>query len=304
MDGILNLAKPKGPTSHDVIQRVRSAIGVKRVGHTGTLDPMAEGVLVVCIGKAARIAEYLVGCEKEYEADLVLGISTATQDAEGEIISIADASYITQESVLSVLPKFTGSILQVPPMVSAIKRDGKRLYELARNNIEVHREPREVTISLLEMTSFNFDQDRGVPIVGLRIVCSSGTYIRTLCSDIGDALGVGGHMGALIRTRVGKFCIQDSITLDELESTALSGDVSHFFISMKDALSDLPCIVIDDEMTAKVANGSLIVIRSDIADGELVRICSERGEFLAVGKILARGTEKFLKPEKVFVGAE
>lgn len=298
MDGVLNLAKPKGPTSHDVIKQVRRAIGVKRVGHTGTLDPMAEGVLVVCIGKATRIAEYLVGCEKEYETLLVLGASTTTQDAEGEIVSTADASHITKDSVVSVLSRFTGSILQIPPMVSAVKHGGKRLYELARDNVVVHREPRNITVSLLEMTSFGYENGR--PVVGLRVICSSGTYIRTLCSDIGDALGVGGYMAALVRTRVGMFSISDSITLEEFDQAALSGGVQQFIISMKDALAHLPIVVVNNEQAEKIANGITIPALSEPTNEDMVRICTVEGRLIAIGRIITC-EESFLKPEKVFV---
>jgi tRNA pseudouridine55 synthase len=186
MDGILNINKPAGITSHDVVSRVRRAFKIRRVGHAGTLDPGATGVLVVCIGQATRVVEYLMGQEKEYSAVLALGEETSTEDAEGELVSSSDCSHITPDQVEAVMPSFVGEIMQIPPMVSAIHHEGKRLYELARNNIVVEREARPVTIHSLKMTGFVSGEH---PHIELDVTCGKGTYIRTLCADIGRKLG-------------------------------------------------------------------------------------------------------------------
>ncbi|HOP79729.1 MAG TPA: tRNA pseudouridine(55) synthase TruB [Armatimonadota bacterium] len=300
MHGILNINKPAGPTSHDIVAKVRRILKEKRVGHTGTLDPMAVGVLVVCVGKATRIVEYLVGQEKEYSAELVLGRTTTTQDAEGTETSSANASHITPEMVEEALSKFRGQIMQVPPMVSAVKHEGKRLYELARKDIEVERKPRQVTIYELEMTGFILG-DR--PVVGLRVVCSSGTYIRTLCADIGEALGVGGYMKSLVRNRVGTFRLEDSISLDELQQAAEEGRAEQLMVSMDEALASMPSVDVDSFGEKMIARGVTVAVAGSGNENELVRVRSESGELLAVGRLHLRGAASVVKPEKVFAEA-
>ncbi len=299
MDGVLNINKPAGPTSHDIVARTRKLLHEKRVGHAGTLDPLATGVLVVCVGKATRIVEYLVTREKEYSAVMVLGRTTGTQDSVGKEISNVDASHISQQMIAAVLPKFTGRIMQIPPMVSAVKHEGKRLYELARKNVEVERQPREVTIYSLEMTSFNPGEK---PFVGLRVVCSSGTYIRTLCADIGDALGVGGYMESLVRTRVGDFKLENAISMDVLETASSEGRASEFMLSMDEALSHIPSVTVDDIGSEMIAHGRAVQVSFVGEDNELVRVRSEQRELLAVGRLRSVDTGKIIEPEKVFAG--
>lgn len=314
MDGVLNIDKPAGPTSHDIVLRVRRILGEKRVGHAGTLDPMATGVLVVCIGKATRIVEYLVAQEKEYVAEMALGRTTTTQDATGEELSASDSSFVTREIVEEVLPRFTGRIMQIPPMVSAVKHQGKRLYELARKDIEVERKPREVTVYSVEITSFTCKpDDRGEldgqghpcprPIVGLRVVCSSGTYIRTLCADIGEALGVGGYMQSLVRTRVGRFDLERATQLDELERAAAESRADDLIIPMDEALSDIPAVTADRMQSGLIVHGGAIPSALSAPDGTLVRVRSDSGELLAVGRVHPREVGSVVTPEKVFAEA-
>lgn len=300
MHGVLNIDKPAGPTSHDIVAKVRRILKEKRVGHTGTLDPLATGVLVVCVGKATRIAEYLVAQEKEYAAEMVLGRATTTQDSEGDELTSADASHITREMVEAVLSEFTGRIMQIPPMVSAVKHEGKRLYELARKNIEVERKPREITVYKIEITRFTPGKH---PIVGLTIVCSSGTYIRTICHDIGAKLGVGGYMQSLVRQRVGRFDREHAVDLETLERTAGEGRAEEYILPMDAALVDHPEIIVDKFQENMVAHGNAVPTELVAAEGTLVRVKSHSGNLLAVGRLHPRGSMSIVTPEKVFAEA-
>ncbi|MEN6372859.1 MAG: bifunctional riboflavin kinase/FAD synthetase [Armatimonadota bacterium] len=301
MHGILNINKPAGPTSHDIVAKIRRILKEKRVGHTGTLDPLATGVLVVCVGKATRIVEYIVGQEKEYAAEMALSRATVTQDSEGDETSSTDASHITRGMVESVLPQFTGRILQIPPMVSAVRHEGKRLYELARKNIEVERKPREITIHKIEVTSFIPGEH---PVVGLDIVCSSGTYIRTICHDIGAKLEVGGYMQSLVRKRVGRFGLDHSIDLATLERAASEGLAEEYILPTDDALSDLFEVTVNKFQEDMISHGRAVPAELTAAEGTLVRVKSESGDLLAVGRLHPREQMSFITPEKVFVEAK
>ncbi len=213
MDGVINLFKPSGLTSHDLVDRIRAVARQKEVGHAGTLDPMAEGVMVCLLGRATRLTPYLNPLHKHYQGTMTLGVRTTTQDAEGEVIYATDAHHITLEQVQEVAKAFIGTIEQIPPMYSAVKIGGQKLHELARQGIEVERKPRKVHIYSLEILGFHEGEH---PRVEFRVECGSGTYIRTLASDIGDKLGVGAHLSQLTRTAVGHFRLEDSHTLEEL----------------------------------------------------------------------------------------
>jgi tRNA pseudouridine55 synthase len=207
--GVLNIDKPGGMTSHDVVNRMRRLTGIRRIGHTGTLDPLATGVLLLCIGRATRLSEYLIGQNKRYEATIRLGQETNTYDAEGEIVAEMPVT-VDEEAIQAALSHYRGPISQVPPMFSAVKKDGQPLYKLARQGVEIDRPSREVTIyqlALLEWTP---------PDLHLDITCSSGTYIRSLAHDLGQLLGCGGHIIALRRPAVGHFLIEQAAPLDEL----------------------------------------------------------------------------------------
>lgn len=232
MDALVNLYKPAGITSRQAVDAVRRALNVKRAGHTGTLDPGAEGVLLICLGKATRLNEFLQWLPKTYRARLVLGVQTDTQDAEGTVTATTDASHVTQQMLEEVLPRFTGEIEQIPPMHSALHHEGKRLYDLARQGQVVARQPRRVTVHRLELLRFSPGEH---PEADIEVECSTGTYIRTLCADIGDALGVGGYMKHLVRTAIGPFRSETAVTLQQLQE----GDATEHLIPMAKAIGDL-----------------------------------------------------------------
>jgi tRNA pseudouridine55 synthase len=210
VDGILIIDKPSGMTSHDVVDFVRRRFGIKKVGHAGTLDPMATGVLVLLLGKATKVSARFMNEDKEYEATLTLGATTDTGDSEGKIISSTEKFSFNLAEVEEVFKVFQGEIDQVPPMVSAIRHQGKRLYQLARKGINVERKPRRVKIYRLEITRFN------LPNISFCLKCSKGTYVRALCQEIGERLGCGGHQSSLRRLCSGRFRIQEAVTFDEL----------------------------------------------------------------------------------------
>ena len=229
MNGFVVVDKPAGMTSHDVIARLRRALGERRIGHAGTLDPAATGILLIGVGRGTRLLRFLEAHEKEYEADAILGLRTSTQDAEGDVTGEADASAVTEQDVRALLPRFTGEIDQVPPMVSAVKIGGERLYKKARRGEEVERAPRRVTVHALDLMGFESGPHARA---SLRVVCSRGTYIRTLAADLGDALGVGAHLTALRRTRVGPYALDKAVPLDAVTSEQLA--------PMAEALSGYP----------------------------------------------------------------
>lgn len=211
MDGILNINKATGLTSHDVVKRVRKILKIKKVGHAGTLDPGASGVLLVCVGKGTKLVEQLMNLPKLYRGTMRLGIRTDTQDAWGQVIFQGPVPQFTREQLLAVFSEFTGVIQQVPPMFSALKHQGRRLYDLARQGIQVERQPREVQIRALRLMEVSGS------LVEIEVECSRGTYVRTLCSDIGDRLGCGAHLSRLARIRVGPFSLEEALTLEDLE---------------------------------------------------------------------------------------
>ena len=226
MDGILNINKPKGITSHDVVIQVRKIFHLKKVGHAGTLDPDATGVLVVCLGKATKAVKFLINDDKEYEAIMVLGVSTDSQDASGQVLKRVNELKVSEVEVREAMEKFQGEIEQIPPMISAVHYQGKRLYQLARQGKVVERAPRKVKIFSLKILNME------LPRVKFNVVCSKGTYIRTLCADIGEVISCGAHQMELIRIRSGSFHVRDSLTLEELrkaphpESFLLPGKVA------------------------------------------------------------------------------
>ncbi|MBI2877640.1 MAG: tRNA pseudouridine(55) synthase TruB [Candidatus Tectomicrobia bacterium] len=211
MDGILNLHKPVGMTSHDVVKRVRRILTMKRIGHAGTLDPGASGVLLVCVGRGTKLVEQLMNLSKVYRGTMRLGVKTDTQDAWGQVIWESPGFQVTPEQLQATFLEFTGPIQQIPPMFSALKHQGRRLYDLARQGIQVERQPREVQVRALRLLEISG------PLVNFEVECSRGTYVRTLCSDMGDRLGCGAHLSRLERTRVGPFTLEASLTLEALE---------------------------------------------------------------------------------------
>jgi len=288
MNGILNIDKPAGMTSHDVVGRIRRLARIKRVGHAGTLDPDATGVLLVCLGPATRLADYLATQGKEYRATLVLGCTTTTEDASGTVVAETDASEMTEADLRAVLPRFLGQIEQIPPMVSAVHHEGRRLYQLAREGVTVERQARPVQIDALSLEDF-FGGPRARAT--LEVSCGKGTYIRTLCADLGAALGVGGMMGDLRRTRVGRFRVADAVPLDELGSA----DLSSLLHSPSSALSDLPAQVADDAAAREaIAHGRALA--TVLEDTPVVRVVDAADALLA----LARAEGGRLHPFAVF----
>lgn len=266
MNGIIIIDKPSGWTSHDVVGKLRGLFHEKRIGHGGTLDPMATGVLPVFMGRATRAVEFCENAEKEYIAGLRLGISTDTQDITGSVIA-ETGLHPSENEVSAVLDSFRGDILQLPPMYSAIKKNGQKLYELARRGVEVERQPRPVTISLLDIVGV----ENGDII--LRVVCSKGTYVRTLCNDIGEALGCGGVMSSLRRTRAGAFTLEDAVTIEEAaESTPRPVD---------SLWSALPRLTADGFCEKKIRVGADYPCGAE--DGKY-RVYSADGGFLMLGQ--------------------
>jgi tRNA pseudouridine55 synthase len=295
--GIVNVNKPQGWTSHDVVAKLRKLLQMKKIGHAGTLDPDATGVLPILLGQATRLSEFLVEWDKEYEAVLRLGQETDTQDATGKVIRETPLRVITEADLKRVLTQFQGRIQQVPPMYSAVKIAGQPLYKAARKGKVIPRQPRSVTIYQLELKEM-FGAD-----VHLRITCSKGTYIRTLCADIGERLGVGGHLCKLVRTRVGPFSVEDSLSLEKIQETSLGECQDLAFLSLDQALSHVPSVLIDDEMLFKVKNGAPISLSVDCVEGDpalaglkpgsLVKIKDQSGKLLALGNYAnAQGQEK------------
>ncbi|MGO1470327.1 MAG: tRNA pseudouridine(55) synthase TruB [Tissierella sp.] len=294
MKGIINFYKPKGMTSHDAVNFFRRLLNMKRIGHTGTLDPNAEGVLPICIGKATRVSEYLINVDKEYLGELTLGISTDTQDKDGKTINESHKE-VTEEDIKASFKRFKGNISQIPPMFSAIKKSGKKLYELAREGKTIEREPRNITIYKLDIKEiFNNKKIRFLT------KCSKGTYIRTLCNDIGEDLGTFGHMSDLIRVNVGPFKVENSYRKEDLESLN-SIDIKKLMIPIDFALMKFNEINIPDKFYNKLVNGVKIEINESTHPlGTTLRVYSKY-KFIGIGEVIEKNHLKLLKMNKVFV---
>lgn len=254
ISGVLPLLKPRGMTSHDAVAKVRRMVRIRRIGHTGTLDPDVSGVLPLCIGQATRIVEYMQDCAKSYEAVMYIGKSTTTEDASGEIIEQVDDVKLTDEVIHDTLQQFTGTITQVPPMYSAVKHEGKRLYELARQGKEVKRKSREVVIHELKLQSI--DRQDGHILVRFNVICSKGTYVRTLCVDIGKTLGYPAMMYSLQRTGSGNLSLDDCYTLEQLQEAVESDNWSCLLLPVDEALDQFPSVnIVDGVWDKKARNG-------------------------------------------------
>ena len=302
MDGILIIDKPNGITSHDVVARVRRILKTKRVGHTGTLDPFATGVMVILVGKATRLAQFLDKDEKEYEATVTFGFETDTGDRTG--LRIADCGLRNEEICEKlastnwerILEGFRGVIEQVPPMYSAKKINGQKLYNLARKGVMVKRDAVRITISKLEIVDANAIRNPQSAI-RISVICSAGTYIRTLAEDIGRRLGVGAHLVELRRTRAGRFDLSRGITLDELEKL---DDPAATLIGLDEAVEHLPSITLSADRAEKTKSGlSTRIDAGDFADGQPIRMLDDSGELLAVG--FYEESENSIRPKVVLV---
>ncbi|MFP6570270.1 MAG: tRNA pseudouridine(55) synthase TruB [Dehalococcoidia bacterium] len=276
--GFLNINKPAGMTSMDVIRIVRRLTGQRKVGHGGTLDPDATGVLPICIGRATRFIDRFVQGRKVYEATATFGTSTDTYDASGRVTAKSDASTITREVIEAALPGFMGEISQIPPMYSAIKVKGVRLYKLAREGKEIEREPREVMVYGLDITSWDS------PTLELRIECGSGFYARSVVHDLGQALGNTAHLGKLIRSQVGRFALGEAVTLEGLEESTKAGDWEQMLHPIDTALLDLPAVVVDPFQEEAIGFGKSIQpgSRASANDASQVRAYNRKGELIAL----------------------
>lgn len=290
--GILLVDKPSGPTSHDIVQIVRRGTGEKRVGHAGTLDPLATGLLVMCLGPATRLSEYLLDNSKRYQARVRFGQSTTTYDADGEIVA-ESTNLPSREVVEEALVKFRGRIQQRPPAYSAIKHEGQRAYVLARRGEAVELPPRPVEIYSLEL------RDWSPPECGLDVVCSAGTYIRSLAHDLGQLLGCGAHLRALRRTASGNFHVNEAVTVDELHRAFSSGTWRSYLRRADSALPEWPEVGLSAEATARIQQGQAIPLEDAQRADEWARAYNPAGEFIAI--LHADSAAQVWRPHKVLL---
>ena len=294
MDGVLNIRKEKGYTSFDVVAKLRGILRMKKIGHTGTLDPEAEGVLPVVLGKATKLVDLLTEKQKTYEALLHLGLETDTQDMTGKVLREQPVN-VTEEEVIAVIRSFLGEQQQIPPMYSALKVDGKKLYELAREGKTVERKPRTVHFYEIEIKKIE------LPYIRFSVTCSKGTYIRTLCHDIGQKLGCGGCMEELIRTRSGNFDLEDSMTLAQVEEAVKNGTIENRVIRIGQVLKDYPEIFCAREGDRLLENGNALsekMVRNNHKEG-WVRMCDSQGEFRGIYQ-WDNGKKRY-QPQKMFL---
>jgi tRNA pseudouridine55 synthase len=295
VDGILNINKPAGMTSFGVVALVRRLSGERRVGHAGTLDPTATGVLPVCLGRATRIVEFLMETTKTYCAEIELGIATDTGDASGQIVQKGNASGISRVTLESALASFCGPIRQTPPMYSAVKHQGKPLYQLARAGITVERKSRPARIYDLELVDWQ------PPLVTIEVVCGKGTYIRTLANDLGQALGCGAYLKKLVRLGYGPFDIKEAISIPQMEDSFRSGSWRHLLYPVDSALLHWPAIVVNAEAEQNIRNGRPLILAQNLGNETTRNRCRAYtldGCFLGVLRF--NGGKSEWEPEKVF----
>jgi len=290
--GVLIIQKPQNWTSHDVVNKARRLLQEKKIGHTGTLDPLATGVLVLCVGKATKIVRYLEADDKEYIAELKLGATTDTLDSAGSILETREYAPPTRDDIQHALERFRGTILQRPPAYSALKVSGVPSYRLARQGTILEHEERPVTIS--EITLLEYRD----PLVRFSVTCSKGTYIRTLCADIGAFLGAGAHLTALVRTRSGRFRIEHALDLEQLARKASLGLAEQTLLSLSDALGSFAAVTVDASDALRISHGNTISIPPGFAVNDsqlLIQVLDRDGRMLAVAKTSAG----LIKPEVV-----
>ena len=295
--GILVLDKPVGPSSNQALQRVRHLFGAAKGGHTGNLDPLASGVLPICLGEATKLSQFLLDSDKAYEAQVTFGVSTATGDSEGEVLAQKNAAHLLQENVSAALAQFVGDIQQTPPMYSALKVDGQPLYKLARQGKEVERKPRPVTIRSATLKHFSPGE---AATADIDVVCSKGTYIRTLSEDLATSLELPGHMSALRRTATGPFDLGKAVTLETLIAVAETegeGALDQFLIDPELAVDHLARVEVSHSAAFYLKQGQAVLVRNAPLSG-IVRIAEANGPFLGVGVILDDGR---VAPKRLFV---
>lgn len=299
LDGILNVDKPPGITSHDVVDAIRRVAGQRKVGHTGTLDPMATGVLVVCLGQATRLAEYLTAGTKRYRASVLLGTETDTYDLDGRVVAGGGRTDFSTDEIRAALATYRGEIAQVPPMHSAIKQDGQPLYRLARQGKTVEREARAVEVYELDI------MDWAPPVLTIELACSPGTYVRSLAHDLGQSLGCGGTLATLVRLASGRFSLETAVSLGRLEEAFEHGQEERYLLAMDEALLEWPAIILGANETSLVRNGQGVARSApEIAGGQpggepaLARAYSPDGDFVAV--VRHDEATGLWRPKKVF----
>ena len=290
MDGVIVINKPTGRTSHDLVGFCRRLFDIKKVGHTGTLDPDASGVLPVCIGKATKAADMLTASDKAYRAELVLGMTTDTQDASGEILTEQPVN-VSREDIEKTVMSFVGEIEQIPPMFSAIKKDGKKLYELARAGITIDREKRKIKIFDIKICEIDMEKES----VTIEVACSKGTYIRTLCEDIGIKLGCGAYMNTLVRIKSADFTLENSFTMEDLLKMKENGTLESALIPVDRLFSEYDKVRLDAFLAGKAKNG-VRIRKKGLTEGNFYRIYDENDTFLCISKYT--GSELVL--EKAF----
>ena len=296
--GIINVYKEKGYTSHDVVAKLRGIAGQKKIGHTGTLDPDAEGVLPVCLGKATKVCELLTDKDKTYRAVLFLGQTTDTQDASGTVLETSDVSNLNEAQVTEAVQSFAGEYAQIPPMYSALKVGGKKLYELAREGKTVERKARNVMIHSIKILRVD------LPRVEMEVSCSKGTYIRTLCHDIGEKLGVGGFMESLLRVQVGRFVLADSLRLSEIQKAKEDGNLEKILQPIDSVFEQYRAVRIRPDQEKRLQNGNSFRKPDRLQnydDQEMVRVYDSNGHFAAVYRYVEKDHEfrivkMFLQP--------
>jgi tRNA pseudouridine55 synthase len=291
LDGILLIDKAAGWTSHDVVAKARGITGQRRIGHTGTLDPMATGLLIACLGKATRLVEYMTLHEKRYEGEITLGVATDTDDAEGTVVSQGPVPPITPDQLRDIERAFTGILQQRPPAYSAVKVDGQRAYAAARRGNALDLAAREVTVHRLELEPLAPD------ILRVRVHCGSGTYVRSLARDIGEALGCGGHLSQLRRTHAGGFSVADAITLDDLARLAAAGELADVIRQPDDGITDFDAAIVSETTAATIAAGVTATPGAATRPADVARIYEASGRFIAVGRVASDGQ---IRPLKVF----
>jgi tRNA pseudouridine55 synthase len=290
VSGVLVVDKPVGLTSHDVVQIIRRGTGIRRAGHTGTLDPRASGVLVVLIGPAVRLSEYVSASDKRYQATIRLGSSTDTYDAEGRVTNYSEVENISEEQFEETLEQFIGEIEQVPPPYSAIKVQGRKAYEMAREGEEVSLEPRTIQVYSLELLEW------APPEVVIDVFCSSGTYVRSLANDLGKELGSGAHLIGLRRTKSGRFTLRDAVPLRRLQEAFVAGDWYKYLIPAAEALADWPMVELDGDQVELIRHGHRIPAEEGIEGW--ARGVSEQGDLVALLEVDKESNE--WQPRKVF----
>jgi len=295
MNAVLIFNKPKSITSQNAVTEVRRILKIKKAGHSGTLDPMATGVLLVCLNEATKITSMLMDLEKEYVFKARFGVVTDSYDAEGKITRVVEKFDLNRRDIEKIIEKYIGEITQIPPMYSAVKVNGSPLHKFARKGVEVERKPKRIFIKSITVETFQ------PPFVTFRVICGKGTYVRSLCYDIGIDVGVGAHIVELVRTRIGEFKIENSINLEQLRlfcSSEHSRNSSHFLksiLTIDEALYFLPSLTIQDASASKFLNGNFIKITGDILPAGYVKIKDKIGRILGIG--LSNGI--IIKPERI-----